>query len=276
MPLGSPITPSLSALAEAFPDGITWINEAAFGHGHIVPYLRTLPAGSSVLEVGCGSGLLLAQLSQDFPTLHFTGIEPLGPGFSALQQLQQRVVEQHPFTLQQSGYEAFAGDGSFDLIYLINVFEHLPDWHDFLAFIRRRLRPNGQCIVLCPNYGFPYESHFGLPIIGTKTLTHRIFRDRIAQFETQRDAYGLWSSLNFVTWSQVKHAAPHAGLAVRFVADMTRQMIVRLAHDDAFRRRQAGIARVASLVEKSGALWLLERPLLHRFHPYMKLEFSIA
>ena len=73
--------PSLAPLAAAFPGGATWVQEAAFGRQHVAPYLQTLPAGAHVLEVGCGSGLLLAQLSSEFPSLSFEGIEPLGPGF---------------------------------------------------------------------------------------------------------------------------------------------------------------------------------------------------
>ena len=48
------------------------------------------------------------------------------------------------------------------------------DWRDFLSFANNSLAENGRLIILCPNYGFPYESHFHLPIIVNKSLTKTV------------------------------------------------------------------------------------------------------
>jgi 2-polyprenyl-3-methyl-5-hydroxy-6-metoxy-1,4-benzoquinol methylase len=61
---------------------------------------------------------------------------------------------------RERGLRATPAQKKFDLIYLVKVFEHLPVWRDFLAFIERNLEPGGVCLILCPKYSFPYESHF--------------------------------------------------------------------------------------------------------------------
>ena len=55
-------------------------------------------------------------------------------------------------------------------IFCVNVFEHVDDWRHFLDWASKNLNENGQFIVLCPNYGIPYESHFKIPIIFNKRL----------------------------------------------------------------------------------------------------------
>ena len=60
------------------------------------------------------------------------------------------------------------------------------------------LTPSGKLIILCPNYGFPFESHFSIPIIFNKKLTALIFKKRIEIFEKINACEGLWDSLNFV------------------------------------------------------------------------------
>jgi len=53
-----------------------WISEAEFGFKNIKEYCQNLEIESSVLEVGCGSGILLSMFSEEFCHLNFEGIEP--------------------------------------------------------------------------------------------------------------------------------------------------------------------------------------------------------
>ena len=78
---------------------------------------------------------------------------------------------------------------------------------DFLRFVKEHLKENGKCVILCPNYSFPYESHFGVPVIFSKSLTFNIFQRYIKKFEQDNSSNGLWSSLNFVKLKQVIKAA---------------------------------------------------------------------
>ena len=65
----------------------------------------------------------------------------------------------------------------YDVIYSVNVFEHLLNWKLYLDKTKEWLKPNGINIILCPNYSFP-RSHFKIPIILNKKITH-IFKNKI-------------------------------------------------------------------------------------------------
>ena len=66
------------------------------------------------------------------------------------------------------------------------------------------LNPEGLNIILCPNYSFPYESHFKIPIIINKKLTYSIFKKKIKKYEKENKSLGLWDSLNFIKMRKIK------------------------------------------------------------------------
>jgi len=268
------IQPELKHLASGTPKAAQIIAEAEFGYRQMRPYLETLSPGASVLEVGSGPCILLAQIVSDFPLLSVTGIEPIGPGFDGFEATLTQIRAQYCFQLVNAGYEDFSANQSFDLIFSINVFEHLPDWRHFLRFVRARLRRGGKCVILCPNYGFPYESHFGLPIFINKAFTERLFRRRIAEFEGANGYQGLWSSLNFVSWREVRREAAREGIHIVFRSGILRQMIERLHTDTEFRERQRAIASVSEWMLRIGIVRLLEAPMFRFVLPYMFLEIT--
>lgn len=268
------ISPEVREALRGFGNSLTVLNEAEFGYRHIRSHLADCPADARVLEVGSGPCVLLSQVKCEFPDLDVTGLEPIGPGFDHFDSTLQKLTGKFGFRLLKTGYEEFADSAGFDLIFLVNVFEHLPDWRHFLGFVREKLNPGGKCVILCPNYGFPYESHFKLPIVWNKAVTGRLFRGVIERREAERGYPGLWDSLNFVRWNDVRKAASPNGLAMSFEASILREMIERLQYDDAFARRQKSVALMARLALASGVVRLLELPALQRFNPYMKLEIT--
>lgn len=50
-------------------------------------------------------------------------------------------------------------DGSFDGVFMNEVFEHVADERRTLREIHRVLKPGGHLIVISPNRGFPFEAH---------------------------------------------------------------------------------------------------------------------
>ena len=68
--------------------------EAEFGSKFVSPYCENIQTKGKILEVGCGSGMLLSMLSQQFDKLEFEGIEPFGSGFSSVRELNQ--IDQPP------------------------------------------------------------------------------------------------------------------------------------------------------------------------------------
>ena len=268
------IAQAICDCVEDLPKSEILLPEAAYGVDAIVPYLDVLASGAHVLEVGSGPGILLAHFTKCYPALEFTGIEPVGQGFAASEPFIQRLAKRFPMRLERCGYQQYSGSQSFDLIFLINVFEHLPDWRDFLTFAEQNLNIGGQCVIFCPNYGFPYESHFGLPVIYSKRLTGRIFRKRIAQHEHKRNAHGLWKSLNFVTWTQLQASLAGRKLLAKFDPCFLEHMVGRLQTDPDFRRRQNGVAWAARIADSSGILRALRWKRLWRYHPYMHVTLT--
>jgi SAM-dependent methyltransferase len=258
------------------PKSKTLLAEAAYGIDIIKPYLDVLAPGARVLEVGSGPGILLTHLAQSHAGLNVVGIEPVGAGFATSELFIQRLAEHFSMRLERCGYQQFSSSQSFDLIFLINVFEHLPDWRDFLSFAESNLKIGGRCVIFCPNYGFPYESHFGLPVIGCKRLTGRLFRAKITRHERERNADGLWESLNFVTWAQLRASLAGSKLKPEFDSGFLEYMIGRLRTDPEFRRRQSVIAFAAGMATSSGLMRALRWKRLWRYHPYMHVTLTRA
>ena len=252
-----------------------WINEALFGLHHIKEFCKKLKGNDNVLEIGSGSGILLNLLSENFKYINFQGIEPFGEGFSSLNYLNSLSIE-NGISIKNIGYEELSSDNKYDLIFCINVFEHLNDWRNFLEKMSFLLNEKGKIIVLCPNYGFPYESHFRIPIIFNKKITFCIFKKFIRMFEKKNDCLGLWDSLNFVKKREVinhlKDSNYSKNLKIIDNLSILDFMVNRIINDLEFRKRQKSIGSIAIALKRLGLLNIFK--LFPNFIPYMKLEFS--
>lgn len=249
-----------------------WIKEAEFGYRHIEPLIKKLPEGAKILEVGCGSGILLSCLSENFKKKKFTGLEPFGEGFSSLIELN-KIIRSTGVQVENIAYEEYIPKKDFSLIYCINVFEHLEDWHRFLKKSLSWLNKDGRLIILCPNYGFPYESHFKIPVIFNKKITSQIFKQYIKNFELENDSIGLWNSLNFVKKKDVLNQLKKIkNIELLDDIEIIDDLISRVSDDEEFNKRQKFIGSFAKLIRSIGLLKLLK---IFRNHlPYMKLDIS--
>ena len=264
---------------EAFlssPNAESYIAEADFGYTKILPEVSQLPPGSSVLEVGAGAGILLSRLALDFPEISFQGLEPMGDGFDYIPSFHTLTNTLPNAEILSIGYEDSQASKKYDLIFLVNVFEHLPDWRDFLERMKGMLAPGGTCILLCPNYSFPYEPHFQLPILAGKSLTYAVMKKKIGAFEEENRCSGLWNSLNFVKYSQVRKQAKRLNLDVKFEKAILEELILRFDTDAEFARRQRFLKLPVKILKKLGLVPLLMRNrMLERFLPYMHLRVSV-
>ena len=256
-------------------DSEIWINEALFGFNHIKEFCENLDTNNSVLEIGSGSGILLNLLSENFDDINFEGIEPFGEGFSSLISLNS-LSRENGVSIKNIGYEDLSTNYKYDLIFCINVFEHLNNWRNFLKKMSSLLKKNGKLIVLCPNYGFPYESHFRIPVLLNKKITYCFFKKFIRRFENKNDCRGLWESLNFVKKRDVidylKDSIYGKNLEMKDNLLILDFMVNRITSDREFRKRQRIIGTIAIALKGIGILNILK--LFPNFIPYMKLEFS--
>src|SRR5690606_21591992 len=103
----------------------------------------TLTPRARLLDVGCGTGALLARLAPVRPEAHLTGIDPV-PGMLevARRRLPSRVA------LCQGWAEALPfADRSFDVVVSSSAFHYMRGAALALAGMARVLRPGGEMVI---------------------------------------------------------------------------------------------------------------------------------
>lgn len=100
--------------------------------------------GERILDVGCGTGLLLERLRRVAPDVRLAGVDPV-PEMLALARrrlpapavdLREAAAERLPF-----------GDGSFDAVVSASVFHYIRQPEVALAEMGRVLRPGGRLVL---------------------------------------------------------------------------------------------------------------------------------
>jgi len=106
--------------------------------------------GRKVLEIGCGAGGMLSPLRR-FGTVY--GVDIATDYVRACQErrLARMVVG--------SGDALPFADGTFDIVALFDVIEHIPDERATLAEVRRVLKPGGTAFFSVPAYQFLYSQN---------------------------------------------------------------------------------------------------------------------
>ena len=250
-----------------------WINEAEFGFSCLTEYCKKISKSGKVLEVGCGTAILLAMLDQKFDNLSFVGIEPFASGWDSLPEYSEinTIIKNNNISIKNVCFEKFNTKTKYDLIYCVNVFEHLNSWRNFLLTATKWLSKKGKIVILCPNYGFPYESHFNIPLIINKSFTYSIFKKSIIKKEKDMKIEGTWKSLNFVKKTEVIHfIKSNPSLELFDDISITDIIIKRFMNDKEFGKRQMLMGVIAVFIQKIGLLKILK--LFPTILPYMKLE----
>ena len=113
---------------------------------------RLLGGAGSVLDIGCGPGVLLNQMRLRGWTARGTERSP-----SAAQQARDVF---HLDVRAQDVDELIAEGASFDTVVLWHVAEHLHSPQQTISGIARLLRPGGILLIAVPNFGSP-EARIG-------------------------------------------------------------------------------------------------------------------
>jgi SAM-dependent methyltransferase len=187
--------------------------------------------------------LLSCQLAKE--GFRVAALEPVGEGFSSFSELQKLVLafaERQGFApnVLPIPVEDLDQQSKFDFAYSINVMEHVGNFAVALERVGRAIRPGCEYRFMCANYLFPYEPHFNIPTLFSKSLTEKLFRRRIYANTRVGDAAGVWKSLNWITVPKVERAVRNlSGVSVSFDRSMLEAVLLRAVGDREFSERRS-------------------------------------
>ena len=196
----------------------TYSSEALFFWRFLEPLLVSC-SPNRVLEVGSGIGLLSLLASTTVQSM--TSLEPESSGFGKMSTFRKEILEfwgETPLPqFENALLHELPADDSFDFIYCINVLEHVPEPETLVSEIYRRLSPGGTAWCVLPNYSFPYEQHFEIPILINKSITGRVFRKKIGKHVMSPDPEGLWPELSWPTQREIQKFLRSSGINHEFI-----------------------------------------------------------
>jgi 2-polyprenyl-3-methyl-5-hydroxy-6-metoxy-1,4-benzoquinol methylase len=241
--------------------------DADFALATLKPYLNK---EIEILEIGGGLHILSSYLQEQ--GYKITTIEP-GDFTSYIIQLRKNIIEVlKPTNLFNNYLENYNTDKKFDLIFSINVLEHVESVENHLnTQINLLLDENSICLIRCPNYNIPYEPHFFkffVPLFPQFTFKHIHKKELINLygFEKYND---ILKNLNFnCKYSNIKK------LFKIKIHNPFVEIFNRISEDEVFRTRMFKNKLIKILYKflyKSN-LKILFKFIPKRYYPYLIFE----
>ncbi|MDD1664137.1 MAG: methyltransferase domain-containing protein [Methanomicrobiales archaeon] len=116
------------------------------------------PAGSRVLEAGCGIGAQTITLAEKSPGAEIISIDLSESSLAQAEERARAAGITHVSFRQADIFSLPFEEGSFDHVFLCFVLEHLPDPGRALSHLRRVLKPGGTMTVIEGDHGSAYFS----------------------------------------------------------------------------------------------------------------------
>ena len=155
-----------------------------------------IPAGASVLDVGCGRGDFLRHVHRNRPDVQLTGID-----YSPNQDKNIRF-------LQGDAFELDIRD-RFDVVVSLNVIEHVSDCVAFANRLRQLTKPGGTIAIMTVNessilYGL---ARFGR-LLGVPLAFDRLYSRHHLHHFTRASLLGLLESCGLKSSQHILHNSP--------------------------------------------------------------------
>ena len=255
----------------------TYQNEAIQARKFLESSLMALDPGAEILEVGGGILALTVQLASEGFVV--TSVEPIGEGFSDISfimNIYSKVASQEGlnYTLIDLPIENCIFSRRFDLVFSINVMEHIRDPYAVILQISKVLKRDARFRFVCPNYDFPYEPHFGKWIFSRNEKAFYLREERakssnIASCETQ----GLYRSLNFISFRKIKQHSNANGIKLEANPRAFYNLLERVVGDKKLSARHGILTSIVKLIYKL-KLNGLANLVPVAFQPVMDIEVS--
>lgn len=101
----------------------------------------------SVLDIGCGNGAYISQISNYFPEKSYTGID-ISPELIEIAQTQHT---KNNVQFLHKNLQEFKPDQQFDLIIMRLIVQHLSDFATVLSMTSKLLKPGGALLIIEPD-----------------------------------------------------------------------------------------------------------------------------
>jgi SAM-dependent methyltransferase len=116
-------------------------------------FRRHFPQARSFLEIGCGGGVVLLALHEEFPGLRLVGGELYPEG---LEVARRRLPDAE---LVELDARAIPYEAEFDVVGAFDVLEHIDEDEHVLAQMAEAARPGGGVVVLVPQHPWLWSEH---------------------------------------------------------------------------------------------------------------------
>jgi 2-polyprenyl-3-methyl-5-hydroxy-6-metoxy-1,4-benzoquinol methylase len=120
-----------------------------------------------IIDIGCGPGWLLFALARMFPGSFLYGMEPNPTAQQMLietisSNIELQILMKGRTQIIKSGVDRSKMDCNykFDLMFSIDVVEHVSDWYEYFAFSAEFLKPGGLHALTTPNFdSWAFKKH---------------------------------------------------------------------------------------------------------------------
>jgi 2-polyprenyl-6-hydroxyphenyl methylase/3-demethylubiquinone-9 3-methyltransferase len=152
----------MRALHAMNPARLAWIRDEATAHFGLDPHETRILSGRTALDIGCGGGLLSEPLARLGAMV--TGIDPAAENIGVAKRHAEDAGLSIDYRAETVEEVAERGE-SFDLVFAMEVVEHVADVPSFMRSCAQVLRPGGLMLMSTLNRTL---RSFALAIVGAE------------------------------------------------------------------------------------------------------------